>query len=608
MKNSMTVMSNGPSAGQCEWAAPERARRAAMRRAGPRDVEFLRRCAWEIGERRAAEGYAPQVNHVGLAMVNPTQGFIHWHILPEWVEQARERSRDSWHHCRMVVRLYDVSYIHFTGLNAHRIQDHPLPALCGQLFFPVPGGAATWQLAEVGFLLRNGEFLPAARSQVAQFARDSASPHFDHTALLVDHERNVEEVGNVWDQEKFLAERNTPRLRSPLRIGSFAFESLASGQDTGLARFVSELAAAQCALGHEVHVFVPAAGEFTADLMRGGVHYHPLRVPPTESCLEAAREFALSAEQALDEFPPFDLINFHEWMTGYAGWYGARPAVAALGSIEATRRGDTPPTEESQEIEQIERELAQSARFLLVPHGLWSRVVEELGPDPARVHGFSMEGRPPDEWEGPLDFGQVKMEVGIGPLDRMLLYVGPLEHAAGVDLMVEALPVVLQRMHNVRLAFAGAGNFAGALDSRAHQLRVAHAVRLLGHVELSQLSRLLRAAEAIVLPSRYRIPFDDAVVDLARKAARPVITTHGGPAHLVRHEETGIITYDNPGSMVWAMDRVLGDPASAERMGRNGRRHVTNAPSWDDAARRYFELCVQCIPELTARRGSTAAV
>ena len=247
MKNSMSVISNGPSAGQYEWAAPERAHRATMRRAGPRDVESLRRCAWEIGERRAAEGYAPQVNHVGLAMVNPTQGFIHWHILPEWVEQARERSRDSWHHCRMVVRLYDVSYIHFTGLNAHRIRDHPLPALCGQLFFPVPGGAATWQLAEVGFLLRNGEFLPAARSQVAQFARDSASPHCDHTALLVDHERNVEEVGNVWDQEKFLAERNTPRLRSPLRIGSFAFESLASGQDTGLARFVSELAAAQCA-------------------------------------------------------------------------------------------------------------------------------------------------------------------------------------------------------------------------------------------------------------------------------------------------------------------------------------------------------------------------
>jgi glycosyltransferase involved in cell wall biosynthesis len=607
MRDSFTVTSNGVSADRCEWAAPEREHRAATRRAGPLDAESLRRLAWEIGERRATDRYAPPVNHVGLAMVNPTQGFVHWHLSPGWVEQARQRRRDAWHHCRMVVRLYDVSYIQFNGLNAHRIQDHPLPGLCGHLFFPLSAGAGTWRLAEVGFLLRDGEFLPGARSQVAAFARDSASPHSDHTALLVDHERNMEEVGNVWDQERFLAERAAPRLRSPLRIASFAFESLASGQETGLARFVTELAAAQCALGHEVHVFLPAAGEFTADLMRGGVYYHPLHVGPTATCLDAAREFARSAAQSLDGFPPFDLINLHEWMTGYAGWYGARPTVVAFGSIEAARRGGAPPTEESQQIEQVERELAQAARCLLVPHGLWSRAVEELGPDRARVHGFSMEGRPPDEWEVPLDFGQAKMEVGIGPLDRMLLYVGPLEHAAGVDLLVEALPVILQRMHNARLAFAGAGSLAGALDGRARELGVAHAVRSLGHVEFPQLSRLLRASEAVVLPSRCRIPLDDAVVELARRAGRPVITTRGGPAHLVRHEETGIITYDNPGSMVWAMDRILGDSAHADQMGRNGRRHETAAPSWEDAARRYFELCVRCIAEVTVRRGSTAA-
>src|SRR5207244_8567188 len=100
-----------------------------------------------------------------------------------------------------------------------------------------------------------------------------------------------------------------------------------------------------------------------------------------------------------------------------------------------------------------------------------------------------------------------------------------------------------------RLALAGAGHLYGRLHHRSHQLGVAHAVRLLGHVESSPLTRLLRAAEALVLPSRYRVPFDDAVVDLARRAGRPVVTTHGGPAHLVRHEETGVITYDNPGSM-----------------------------------------------------------
>ena len=120
-----------------------------------------------------------------------------------------------------------------------------------------------------------------------------------------------------------------------------------------------------------------------------------------------------------------------------------------------------------------------------------------------------------------------------------------------------------------------------------------------GHVEGGHLTRLLRASEALVLPSRWRVPFDDAVVDLARRAGRPVVTTHGGPAHLVRHEETGLVTYDNPGSMVWALDRILGDPGHAERMGRNGRRDSDSAPVWGEVARHYLELCTACFPGLT---------
>src|SRR5207248_2132938 len=93
------------------------------------DFDFLRRCAWEIGEQHAAASYHPPENHVGLGMVSPTEGFAHWRLVPEWVEQTA-RSRDgAWDHSRMILRLYDVSHVHFNGLNAHRIQDHPLPLL-----------------------------------------------------------------------------------------------------------------------------------------------------------------------------------------------------------------------------------------------------------------------------------------------------------------------------------------------------------------------------------------------------------------------------------------------------------------------------------------------
>jgi len=126
--------------------------------------------------------------------------------------------------------------------------------------------------------------------------------------------------------------------------------------------------------------------------------------------------------------------------------------------------------------------------------------------------------------------------------------------------------------------------------------------RWLGHQDGGALTNLLRCAEAVVLPSRYRIAMDDAVVDLARRAGRPVVTTHGGPAHLVRHEETGLITYDNPGSMVWALDRILGDPSHAERMGQAGRRSEPGALRWSEVAHHYLEGCVSWFPELTVTR------
>jgi glycogen(starch) synthase len=563
----------------------------------PPNAETLRRVAWEIGERHAAAAYAPAHAHVGLAPVAPAEGFVHWRIPQEWVDQTSRQKGAAWRDCRLVVRLYDVSYIQFNGFNAHRIQDHTLPALVGDYLFTLPR-AGTWQLAEVGFLLRSGEFAPAARSQSVPFPRCASSPHGGQAALLVDGSGRVEDIGNIWDQDRILNERRRPRLRRPVRFATLALTSLVSGQDGPAARFVSELAAGQAAQGHEVHVLVPASAALPADRIEAGVHYHALDFSANGCPLERARKFGRAAARRLDDLPPPDLFHRHDWMAAI-GVQPDCPGVLSLSSIETTRRNGTEPTPVSLEIAAAEREAAREAACVLTPDWLRDRAAAELELQGGRVVAFPMEGRVPNEWECALDYGDVKREIGVGPLDRLLLFVGPLEHAAGVDILLEAMPVLLQRYGNLRLAYVGAGPVYGHLQHRAHEMGVAHAVRLLGHVEESRLRRLLRAAEALVLPSRYRVPQDDAVVDLARRAGRPVVTTHGGPAHLVRHEENGVITYDNPGSMVWAGDRILGDPSHAERMGQNGRRSSDNTVVWGDVAHHYLALCGARFPELT---------
>ena len=328
------------------------------------------------------------------------------------------------------------------------------------------------------------------------------------------------------------------------------------------------------------------------------MHYQPLELSLDGSPLDIATRFGREATRRLQDFPRFDGLHLHEWMTGQVASGQRIPRVLSLTSIESSRRQNGAVTELSQAIEQAEKAIAQEAALLLTPDWLRAQTIGDFGLDEGRVRSFPMEGRMPNEWELPLDPGQVKMGIGIGPLDRLILVVGPLEHAAGVDVLLEAMPTILHRAGNVRLAYVGEGNLHGQLNDRMHQLGIAHAVRLLGHVEGQALVRLVRSCETVVLPSRYRVPFDDAVIDLARRAGRPVITTHGGPAHLVRHEETGVVTYDNPGSMVWALDRVLGDRAHAERMGENGRRRDDTSIVWGDVARHYLELCAGFFPEL----------
>src|SRR5579872_2093012 len=256
----------------------------------PPDPEVLRRWAWEVGQAKPAEAFAPDHNHTALAAVLPAQGFAHWRILPGWVEETAKRRGGAWHNCRLVLRLYDVSYIHFNGFNANSLFDVTLPAICGEMFFKLPR-PGTWQMGEVGFLLRGGEFIPAARSHAVKFSPEQPVPNTDHAALLVDERGKVEHIGNVWEAERVLAERRRPRLRSRLRVAAFAFGASAVGHEGTPARFVTELAAGQAAGGHEVHVFVPAAPQLNEVRQIDGVCYHPLTVPAAGTPRERAVAF-----------------------------------------------------------------------------------------------------------------------------------------------------------------------------------------------------------------------------------------------------------------------------------------------------------------------------
>ena len=58
---------------------------------------------------------------------------------------------------------------------------------------------------------------------------------------------------------------------------------------------------------------------------------------------------------------------------------------------------------------------------------------------------------------------------------------------------------------------------------------------------------------------------------MAIVAGKPVVTTHQAAIPFIVHGRNGLITYDNPGSLVWGIRELLG-PTYA-----NLRRHLAEA-------------------------------
>lgn len=560
------------------------------------DVDSLRRHAWEIGSRRPHATYVCPDNYVNLCAVGPGEAFLTWRLQQSWGQETAAKKGNLFHGARLVLRLYDVSFIEFNGFNAHRMRDIVVDSLSGERLVPLPL-SGTMQLAELGYLLPKGEFVPAARSTVTAFPSASVSNQHDVAALYVDERLLPEPVASPWEGASFLRERRKPRLRQGLRIAMLSFAARPGVEDGAIGTFVRAVAGELVAQGMEVHVFAPRAEGFRDDVSESGVHYQALDLGEAGGAVEAALGFARALEARLAGQARFDCFHVQEWMTGLVPWLSTRPATVAFSSIESLRRNGGAPDELSREIERLESEVARAAECLMLPPWLHERAVAVLGLDETRVHAFPLQGRPMDEWELPFDAGKAKSDIGLAPGDRMLTFVGALEWAGGPDLIVEGLSPVLARAGNARVVFVGCGSMQGALVERARRLGVGHAVRFLGHLELPHLIPLLRASEGLVLPSRQRVAEDHGVVGLARRAAKPVLTTHGGPAQLVQHEKDGLIVYDNPPSLVWGMSRLLDDPRHGEEMGRNGHQQGQGS-NWGGVARAYADLCAAHFAEL----------
>lgn len=171
------------------------------------------------------------------------------------------------------------------------------------------------------------------------------------------------------------------------------------------------------------------------------------------------------------------------------------------------------------------------------------------------------------------------------PVERtadLLVGIGRLGRMKGFDLLIDAFA----NLDSGRLEIIGDGPERDALQRRIDDAGLGGRVLLRGAMDADGVAERIAAAAAVVVPSRSE-SFGIVALEAWRGGAPLIMTTRGGAAEFVRHEQDGLLVDPvDTAALTSAMGRVLHDPALRERLAAAGSERV-RAFSWTRVAGLY---------------------
>lgn len=553
-------------------------------------AERIRNIAWEIGQQYPVpltEDYA------ALSMVHPRRGCVHWHIAEKSLKALRKKNAPALDNAGIVVRVYDVTDLIFSGSNAHASFDLEVGSPRGIYYFTNDRPGRNY-IAEAGLRGRDGSFYPVARSGTAYFDRDRPSGDYQTGGLfvggMIQRTFPVESIFDAPVYERMNRELAGIKRVEPLSIAVVYAGISSEALHSPLASFIRNCAQGFRKFGGRPTIFTPQGGEI---ITVGGSSL--IRAVQTMTGSMTARLVEAQKEN------PFHLVHCHDWYSSGVGIAAARklkcPLVLSLHSTEYERTQGSGMAALSARICAWEKKAVSGAALIIVPHSSTrQQVINFYGADPEKVVII------PDA----LDEGaQRAAEGGAGgrnsfglPHDvPVVLFAGEMSHAAGADLLVDSLPTVCRNHRSAYFVFSGDGPLRGELEARAHSAGIAHRCRFVGHVSGKAFESLLTASDFVVIPARTWQ--NEGLAQMAIQFGRPVLTTHQAGINCIVHGETGLVTFDNPGSITWGLQEMLNNPLRDKMLRIAARRSANDSPSLENIAVRHYihyEILLKAVP------------
>ena len=157
------------------------------------------------------------------------------------------------------------------------------------------------------------------------------------------------------------------------------------------------------------------------------------------------------------------------------------------------------------------------------------------------------------------------------PESPSLLFFGRISHYKGLDCLLDAMPLVWERLPEVTLTVAGEG------DVPAHAVLADPRLRMRNeHVPEDAVPTLFEQATCVVLP--YRQASQSGVGSVAKQHGRAIVATAvGGLPELVTPDCGRLVAPGDIATLAEAIVEVVETPGLALEMGRNAGASVADA-------------------------------
>jgi glycogen(starch) synthase len=369
----------------------------------------------------------------------------------------------------------------------------------------------------------------------------------------------------------------------------------------GLGRHVYHLATSLAEQGVKVHVVTkdhPDAPEYEES---EGVHiYRVVNYPPDitqEDWVPWTLQFNVAllekAVALINDLGNVNVIHAHDWLVAHAAAslkHAYRiPLVATVHATEYGRHQGHLPGPMNKLIHQIEWWLTfESSRTICCSQYMKEQITDifELPTDKVEVipNGIDHESFKRDV---SVDLYRKKF-VPAG--DKLVFFVGRLVYEKGVQTVIEAMPLIMNKIPNVTFVVAGSGPHLNELKSLVSAFDLNEKVKFVGHMDTDGLCAFYKSADLTVVPSLYE-PFGMVVLESMAMGTPTIVADTGGLSEIVVHEETGLkFEPGNPESLAEAMLKVLLDRKLADRLTSDAMAYMGETYNWDRIARQTLEV------------------